>query len=279
LNQLRFKLAGPLRKLHKERLYLYILFVCLIVFFASCSNTKNLNYFKEIPDGTIKSQGAIPEPVIQVNDLLSIIVSSSNPEASAVFNAPNESTVITSSAATSANTLTIGYMVNQNGDIQFPILGQIHAAALTKYQLATELTKQLKDKKLLIDPIVTIRYLNFRVSVMGEVNRPGVYTTPVEKLSILEALSFAGDATIYGEKNNVLLIRENEKGDKIIQHLDLTQTGILSSPYFYLRSNDVLIVQTNGRKISRERTALLTPIILSFVSLTIVILSYTHVLN
>jgi polysaccharide export outer membrane protein len=271
-------LAGALQKLKREEILRQLIYISLI-FIASCSNTKNLNYFKEIPNETIKSQGPVPEPVIQTNDLLSIIVSSSNPEASAVFNAPNESTVTTSSAATSANTLTIGYMVNQNGDIQFPILGQIHCAGSTKYQLATELTKQLKDKKLLIDPIVTIRYLNFRVSVMGEVNKPGVYTTPVEKLSILEALSFAGDATIYGEKNNVLLIRENEKGDKIIQHLDLTQTEILSSPYFYLRSNDVLIIQTNSRKISREKTALLTPIILSFVSLTIVILSYTHVLN
>ncbi len=245
---------------------------------ASCVNTKNLNYFRDIQDVTIKSQGPIPEPVIQVNDLLSIIVSSSNPEASAVFNAPNESNAVTSQAATSgANTLTIGYMVNQNGDIQFPILGQIHVAGMNKHQLSTDLMRQLKDKKLLIDPIVTIRYLNFRVSVMGEVNRPGVYTTPIEKLSILEALSFAGDATIYGEKNNVLLIRENEKGDKNVVRLDLTQDKILSSPYYYLRSNDVLIVETSSRKVVRERNAMLVPIILSFVSLAIVLLNYVHV--
>ena len=175
-----------------------------------------------------------------------------------------------------ANTLTIGYLVSQGGEISFPILGTIHAAGLTKTQLSGELTKQLRDKKLLIDPIVTIRYLNFRVSVMGEVNKPGVYTTPIEKLTVLEALSFAGDATLYGEKNNVLLIRENEKGDKITVRLDLTQPSILSSPYFYLRSNDVIIVQTNPKKLSKERNAQLIPIILSFVSLAIVIVSYAH---
>jgi polysaccharide export outer membrane protein len=269
-------LTGAFQKLHWVRFFCNILGVSVILFTSSCVNTKNLNYFKDIPNETIKSTGPIPEPIIQTNDLLSIIVSSSNPEASAVFNAPNESTMPTSQAANTANTLTIGYMVNQNGDIQFPILGQIHAAGLTKYQLATDLTRQLRDKKLLIDPIVTIRYLNFRVSVMGEVNRPGVYSTPVEKLTILEALSFAGDATIYGLKNNVILVRETEKGDKIIQHIDLTQTGIFSSPYFYLRSNDVLIVQTDVRKITKDRNAALVPIILSLVSLTIVILNYTH---
>jgi polysaccharide export outer membrane protein len=276
LNHLRFKLAGAFQKLHWVRFFSCFLGISAILCVSSCVNTKNLNYFKDIPDETIKSSGPVPEPIIQTHDLLSIIVSSSNPEASAVFNSPNESTMPTSQAANTANTLTIGYMVNQSGDIQFPILGQIHAAGLTKYQLASDLTRQLREKKLLIDPIVTIRYLNFRVSVMGEVNKPGVYSTPIEKLTILEALSFAGDATIYGQKNNVILIRENEKGDKIVQHIDLTQTGIFSSPYFYLRSNDVIIVQTDVRKITKERNAALVPIILSLVSLTIVILNYTH---
>ena len=251
--------------------------ILLLILCGSCVNTKYLNYFPQLGDATIKGGSSVPEPVVQTNDLLSIVVSSSNPEASAVFNAPNESSNVTSAAATSAaNTLTIGYLVNQNGDIQFPILGTIHAAGVTKSKLASDLTKQLTDKKLLIDPIVTIRYLNFRVSVMGEVNRPGVYTTPIEKLTILEALSFAGDATLYGEKNNILLIRENEKGDKITARLDLTQPTILSSPYFYLRSNDVLIVQTNPKKLTKERNAQLIPIVLSFVSLAIVILSYAH---
>jgi len=215
----------------------------------------------------------IPEPQIQLNDLLSIIVTSSNPEASALFNAPNESSGITSSAASSANTLVIGYLVNQNGDILFPVLGQIHVLGLTKFQLSTLLTQKIIDKKLLIDPIVTIRYLNFKVSVLGEVSRPGVYTTPTEKFSILEALSFAGDITIYGERNDVLLIREDDKGQKTVKHLDLTNQNILSSQYYYLKSNDVLIVSSDGGRIAKEKNAQTIPIFFAVLSFLIVAIS------
>lgn len=215
----------------------------------------------------------IPEPQIQLNDLMSITVSSSNPEASAIFNAPNESTNTTSSAAASANTLTIGYLVNQNGDIIFPVLGTLHVVGMTKFQLSTLITGKINEKKLLVDPIVSIRYLNFKVSVMGEVSRPGVYTTPTEKLSILEALSFAGDITIYGERNDVLLIRENDKGEKIIKHIDLTNQNILSSPYFYLRSNDVLIVSSDGGRIAKEKNAQTIPIFFAVLSFLIVAIS------
>jgi len=240
---------------------------------ASCATTKDTNYFPAIKDETIANKMPVPEPQIQINDLLSIIVSSSNPEASAMFNAPNESTIITSSAATSLNTLTIGYLVNQNGDIIFPVFGQLHVLGMTKFQVSTLITQKILDRKLLIDPIVTIRYLNFKVSVMGEVGRPGVYTTPTEKLSILEALSFAGDITIYGEKNNVLLIREDDKGEKIIRHIDLTNQSILSSPYYFLKSNDVLIVSSNGARLSQQKNSQAIPIFFAVLSFLIVAVS------
>jgi polysaccharide export outer membrane protein len=252
---------------------LYFSFLFFILFVSSCATTKNINYFPEIKDETIANNQPLQEPQIQINDLLSIIVSSSSPDASAIFNAPNESGNVTSSAATSANTLTIGYLVNQNGDILFPVLGTIHVLGLTKFQLSTILTQKILEKKLLIDPIITIRYLNFKVSVMGEVTHPGVFTTPIEKLSILEALSFAGDITIYGEKNNVLLIRENDKGEKIVKHLDLTNPSILSSPYYYLKSNDVLIIATNGGRIAKEKNSQTIPIFFAVLSFLIVAIS------
>lgn len=245
----------------------------LVLFVCSCATPKNINYFPQIQDETIANKSPIQEPQIQINDLLSIIVTSSSAEASAIFNAPNESSGITSSAATSTNTLTIGYLVNQNGDILFPVLGQIHVQGLTKYQLTTLISGKIIEKKLLIDPIVTIRYLNFKVSVLGEVSRAGVYTTPTEKLSILEALSFAGDITIYGERNNILLIRENDKGEKIIKHLDLTNQNILSSPYYYLKSNDVLIVSSNGGRLAKEKNSQTMPIFFAVLSFLIVAIS------
>ena len=253
----------------------WLRFCCLlsVCFILSCRSTKNMNYFPDIQDVTIKSKVPNTEPLIQVNDLLSILVSSSSPEASAAFNAPNESTNISNAAAASASTLTVGYLVNQNGDIQFPVLGTIHVQGMNKFQLSTLIVQKLLDKKLLIDPIVTIRYFNFRVSVLGEVSRPGVFTTPTEKLSIMEALSFAGDITVFGKKNNVLLIRENDQGEKMVKHLDLTKQDILSSPYYYLKSNDVLIVESNGGRLAREKNSQFVPILFSVLSFLIVAIS------
>jgi polysaccharide export outer membrane protein len=250
------------------------LFLAVSILFSTSCSTKKVIYFDGIDNVTIKSK--FPpniESIIQINDLLSITVSSANPAASAIFNAPNESTPTTSSATSFGNTLTIGYLVNLDGDILFPVLGTIHAQGLTKSQLRVLLTKQLVDTKQLIDPIVTIRQLNFRVSVLGEVAKPGVYTTPNEKISMLEALSFAGDITIYGKKNNVLLIREDDKGDKMIVRIDLTSSNLFTSPYYYLKSNDVIYVEPSQNREKKERFAQVTPIILSVVSLLIITIS------
>lgn len=245
----------------------------IILFISSCATEKGTNYFPTINDQTIANKLPVPEPQIQANDLLSITVTSSNPDASALFNAPNESSNITVAAAASASALTIGYLVNQNGDILFPVLGQLHVVSMTKFQLSTLITQKILEKKLLVDPIVTIRYLNFKVSVMGEVNRPGVYTTLTEKFSILEALSFAGDITIYGRRDDVLLIRENDKGEKIIKHLDLTNQAILSSPYYFMKSNDVLIIASNGGRLIKEKNAQTIPIFFAVLSFLIVAFS------
>jgi len=249
--------------------------VFLISLLSSCGgSTKDIVYFDGVHDVTLKTKyPPNVESPIQLNDLLSIIVSSANPQASSIFNAPNESTPITSSATSSSNTLTVGYLVNLNGDIQFPVLGKIHAQGLTKTQLQTLLTRMLIDTKQLVDPIVTIRQLNFRVSVLGEVTKPGVFTTPNEKISMLEALSFAGDITIYGKKDNVLLIREDDKGDKLIVRIDLTSRDLFTSPYYYLKSNDVLYIEPSKNREKKERFAQLTPIILSVISLGIIIVN------
>lgn len=247
-----------------------ILLCGLMLFVSSCDTAKNVVYFSDITEMQMKSEYANVEPVIQVNDILSIIVSSLDKDASAVFNAPNESSFNTNTATAATNRLTIGYLVNNKGDIQFPILGTIHAAGLTKYQLTETLTNQLKSRKLLVEPIVTIRHLNYRVSVMGEVARPGVFSVPNEKLNLLEALSFAGDITIYGRKDNILLIREDDKGEKTIKRLDLTNKEVLTSPYYYLKSNDIVYVQPLQNRLGRERATQTLPIVLSALSLLII---------
>ncbi len=246
-----------------------LLMVFLLTFF-SCSNTKNIVYLGEIKDSNVKSPYKATESKIQASDLLSINVSSLNPQASAIFNAPNESASSTNMA--SQYGLTVGYLVNDSGFIQFPFLGAVKAEGLTKSQLNKELVRQLTEKKLLIDPIITIRHLNFRVSVLGEVTRPGVFTVPNEKISILEALGMAGDLTMYGLRSNVLLIREDGRGQKEIRRIDLGSKELLSSPYYYLRSNDVIYVEPSKNKVQREKNLMVFPIIISLTTLFIIVL-------
>jgi polysaccharide export outer membrane protein len=249
------------------------IFILGTLVFTSCSDTKKLVYFDGVQDASLKIQEQNPIPVIQANDLLSIIISSLNPEASAIFNAPNESTPTTNQATGGGNnTVTVGYLVNRNGDIQFPILGQLHVEGMNKEQLTKYITQQLMDKKLLVDPIVTIRHLNYRVSVLGEVSRPGIYTAPNEKFTILEALGMAGDMTMYGKKENVLLIRETGKDEKITKRLNLNSQEILTSPFYYLRSNDVIYVEPTKDKVARERNMVLLPIIISLTTLFLVVI-------
>jgi polysaccharide export outer membrane protein len=231
-----------------------------IVIISSCSSPQELVYFNNIQDTTLKAGSAGTEIKIQPDDILSITVSSLNPEATAIFNAPQDS----------KSTVGAGYLVAENGTIQFPVLGHVKASGITKPQLAEMLTKELTDKKLLVDPIVTIRFINFKISVLGEVSKPGVYTIPNEKITLLEALSFAGDITMYGKRDNLLLVRESENGNKIIKRLNLSSSDIFNSPYYYLQTNDVVYVEPAKSKVAKERSATLLPIIFSALSLAVI---------
>jgi polysaccharide export outer membrane protein len=167
--------------------------------------------------------------------------------------------------------------VSQDGFIDFPGLGKVMAAGISKQRLKEEITQMLVNSKLLIDPIVTVRYLNYRVTVLGEVARPTVVTVPNEKISILEAIGLAGDLTIYAKRDNVLLIRE-EKGSKVIKRINLNTSEIFTSPYYYLKSNDVVYVEPNNTKVaSASRSQQLLPIVLSALSFVAIIL--TRVIN
>ncbi|MDB5110025.1 MAG: sugar transporter [Mucilaginibacter sp.] len=245
-----------------------ILFQFLI---SSCANVRKTEYFADQNDAIIKSQNIAPSSSIQPNDILSIAVSSLNPNATSIFNTPNNSN-INSGIATGINLQSTGYLVNNEGIIQFPVLGDIKVAGLTTNQLRLEIIKQLTDKKLLVDPVVMVRQLNFKVSVLGEVGHPMVVSVPSEKISLLEALGMAGDITIYGRKDNVMVIRE-ENGEKRIKRLDLNSKELFSSPYYYLRSNDIIYVEANQSKVTNSSQATqLLPIILSGLSFLAIII-------
>lgn len=209
------------------------------------------------------------EEKIMPNDILSISVSSLNPEATEVFNTPNTPSS-NNATATATTTQTTGYLVNTAGYIQFPIIGNLMAAGLTKNSLKEELTKTLIDRKLLMDPIVDIRYLNYRVTVLGEVARPTVVTVPSEKISLLEALGLAGDLTIYARRDNVMIIRE-ENGERVITRINLNADDLFNSPYYFLKSNDIVYVEPGKTKVaSTSRVNLWLPVVFSIMSFGII---------
>jgi polysaccharide export outer membrane protein len=244
----------------------------LITLFAvSCVNTRKAVYFNDIQDSTIPLTLADLEPVIQKNDLLSITVSSLNTKATETFNAPNTATIQGGSSMGNAIQAT-GYLVDQEGNIQFPILGKIKATGLTKKALTDNITKSLIDTKQLLDPIVNIRYLNYRVTVLGEVAHPTVVNVPNEKITLLEAIGLAGDLTLFAKRDNVMVLRE-EDGKRIIKRLDLNSNEILTSPYFYLKTNDIVYVEPNKAKIrSTNRISEWLPVVFSGLSLAAIII-------
>ncbi|UPK72913.1 polysaccharide biosynthesis/export family protein [Chitinophaga filiformis] len=191
-----------------------------------------------------------------------------NPEDVIVFNAPS----MASPGTAGGGPQVTGYLVNEQGFIEYPVLGQVKAAGLTKEQLTTYLRDELNNRKLMKDPVVSVRFLNYRVTVLGEVSRPGVFAINNERMSIMEALGIAGDITIYGKKDNVLLIREVD-GQRTIKRLNLNSDDILSSPYYYLQSNDVVYVEpTKARVANASGNRQTISIILSSISLFVIIL-------
>ncbi|PVY36659.1 polysaccharide biosynthesis/export family protein [Pontibacter virosus] len=226
-----------------------------IILASACTGTKEAVYFDNIGNTEISGSYESHEPIIQSNDLLSININSLNPEATELFNVSNPSTSrISNTAATSTVSPVIGYLVDQDGFVQLPFLGKVKAAGSTKKEFQNVIRRELITRKLLIDPIVDVRYLNYKISVLGEVARPSVLTIPNEKITLLEALGLAGDLTIYASRKNVLLIRE-EDGKKKLTRIDLTSDEIFKSPYYYLRSNDIIYVEPNVTKIQSASPA------------------------
>lgn len=244
-----------------NRVTLFLIVIITVNLMSSCASSKRAIYFNNQAEGNYNSAPVLQQ-TINPNDILSINVSSLNPEASQIFN-------VASSGPSNNNTSKSsgGYLVEQDGTIQFPVLGKIQVAGLTKSELTEFLRKTLEDKKLLIDPIVSINFLNFRVTVLGEVTHPMVVTVPNEKISLLEAIGTAGDLTISARRDNVLLIRE-EKGKRLLKRINLNSGDIFNSPYYFLKNNDIVYAEPNSTKIfASSDTRQLLPIVLSVLTL------------
>ncbi|MBR5332767.1 MAG: polysaccharide biosynthesis/export family protein [Muribaculaceae bacterium] len=225
------------------------LLLFLVVIVSSCVSYKtSLPYFEDIRDSVSGefNQGDYGIKIIADDELL-ITITSMVPEATAMYNLALSNPATREGLLKTTQPQQQTYIVDANGDIQFPILGKLHVAGMSTQELTQELVSRIS--KNVDNPVVRVQLVNFRVNVLGEVKKPGAISVSKERYSILDALADAGDLTEYGERSNVLLIREVE-GKRIYQRMNLNSSSLLTSPYFYLQQNDVVYVEPN--EIRRE---------------------------
>lgn len=232
-----------------------IMLLLTTVLISSCVSNKKIAYFQDIQtvnQAQLENAIKFTEPTIQPDDILSINVFTLNPQSGAIVNQAAATPALGGNNNTSLAAQSTGFLVDKNGEIELSLVGKLKVAGLTTYQ-AREL---IREKAALVykEPNVQLRFANFKVSVLGEVNAPSAYTLPNEKVTILDALSLAGDLTIYGKRENVLIVRDNN-GKKEFARLDLNSSNIFNSPFYYLKQNDVIYVEPNKRKVSASNSA------------------------
>lgn len=230
-------------------------FLLVLLVMASCSTTKNISYFQDAnePDSTV----SVPSPEIRLRpeDKISIIVNCNDIELTNLFNLPYISQRIGQTTQSEGSSHGIaGYVIDRQGNIDFPVLGTLHVAGMTRDEVASFIKNQLVVQNQAKDPIVTVEYMNLRIDVMGEVTKPGSYTITRDKVTILDAISMAGDLTILGRRDNVRVLRADSTGTLYAYQVDLRSIeNVKSSPVYYLHQNDVVYVEPNDKKLVCQR--------------------------
>ena len=238
-----------------------ILLIAFVAMTAACGTPKNIVYFQDIKEDTTIESGNSELIRFKPMDQISVIVNSRDAQVTAMFNLPYYSTRIGQSESTSTNTGTVttgtqgisGYIVDSNGDIDFPILGKLHVAGLTREETSELIKKKLLDSRQIKDPVVTVTFMNLGFSVLGEVNHPGRYKIDRDRFTIFDALALAGDLTINAERENVVLVRQegSQEHAYVLNMLDSHQ--LYASPAFNLQQGDVIYVRPNDKRV-REST-------------------------
>ena len=228
--------------------YLFIISI-FITLLSGCSSYKQVPYIQDADMlSTIQEELPLYDAKIMPKDLLTITVNTTDPEVAAPFNLTVQTSVnVAHSRSLTQQPILQQYLVSNDGTIDFPVLGTLQIGGLTKGEAETLIREKL-GQYLKETPIVTVRMSNYKISVLGEVSHPGVFTISNEKVNIFEALAMAGDLTIWGMRNNVKLIRENSDGQRVIINLNLNRADIVTSPYYYLQQNDILYVTPNKTK-------------------------------
>lgn len=244
----------------------YIVLVAISLLFFSCGSRKDIVYMQNIEDIKSYESSKLYEPILQPDDLLSIIISAENPEITIPFNLPQ----IQGNYEINNNQNGIKtYLIDNQGFIEFPVIGKIKLAGLTRTEANKKLIQSISEY--IKNPGVNLRILNYKISVIGEVTKPGSFTIPNERITLLEALSLAGDLTIFGIRKNILIIREVD-GKKTYNRVNITNANFLNSSFYYLAQNDVVFVEPNKTKINSSVVGTNTSVILSGLTVLISLL-------
>ena len=236
----------------------YIFIFLMAILFFGCVSPKKINYFQNEKGQKFNEKVVTYEPTLQIGDILSINVASMSPELALPFNLFE--------SQGSNNQRPLPYIINADGEINFPSIGKFKVAGLTTKEVTNELTKKLLPY--LSDPIINVRLVNFKITVLGEVRNPGSYNIQNERISVFEAIGLAGDLTIQGKRNTITLIRE-QNGKRSMIPMDITNNEIFNSPYFYLAQNDIIYVESNKTKINSSGVGANTSVIISTLSLLV----------
>jgi polysaccharide export outer membrane protein len=253
---------------------LLITFVSVLIF--SCASNKNIPYFRDIPSNAhiLSDTTMLPQDMrINIGDILTILVSGLDPTAVIPFNLPLVSYASPGSDQIYASPTIQPYIVDKQGMITFPVIGNIHVVGLKKDEVIALLKQKLSSY--LKDPVITLQIMNFKVTILGEVAHPGTYTLPNEQVTILQALGYAGDMTVYGKRDNVLLIRDHN-GRKEYSRINFNNSYLLNSPYYYLQQNDVIYVEPNKARmmsVDTQNTTLYISIVSTIVTTAAVLIS------
>jgi polysaccharide export outer membrane protein len=244
---------------------------------TSCQPTKNIAYIQNSDSISYVNSRFLYDAKIMPKDQLTISVNTVNPEAALPFNLLLQNSYSQGRSISSSGGGTLmPYLVDNEGYINFPVVGRLKVAGLTKTECQDLILEKIRPFMAEAEkPVVTVNMSSYSVSVLGEVNRPGSFQVGREKITILEALAQAGDLTIYGVRDKVKLIREDATGKKEIHTLDLTNANIVNSPYYYLQQNDIVYVEPNKVKAQNARVGNMTTL---WFSATSILISLTSLL-
>lgn len=216
--------------------------VTVILMMVGCGSSKQVAYWQNIDSISLAASKGLYDAKIMPKDELTILVQTTDPLTSEPFN-------LRSTGQTSNKDQITGYLVDNDGMINFPIVGKIHVAGLTKTECEDLIKSKIQPYLARTEnPLVSVRTSSYRITVIGEVNRPGVIPVATEKISLVEALAEAGDMTVYGKRDNVLLVREDKSGEKHKVRLNMNDANIINSPYYYLQQNDIVYVEPHKVK-------------------------------